>query len=58
MFVLSMGAALPLVGRSLSLAIATQLVIQTTGLLWLCVSALRTRMREEEAGDDGEGQGS
>jgi hypothetical protein len=34
-FVLSIGAGLPLAGRSLSLAIAVQLFIQTVGLLWL-----------------------
>jgi hypothetical protein len=34
-FVVSIGAGLPLAGRGLSLAIAVQLLIQTVGLLWL-----------------------
>jgi len=34
-FVVSIGSALPVVERSLSLAIAIQLFIQTVGLLWL-----------------------
>jgi hypothetical protein len=46
-FVLSLGAAIPLAGRNLSLAIAVQLFLQTAGLLWLYVPPARRRWRQE-----------
>ena len=46
-FVISIGAGLTLVPRSLSLAIAVQLGVQTVGLLWLYVPALRQRRKGE-----------
>ena len=46
-FVVSIGAALPLVGRSLSLAIAVQLLIQTVALLWLYLPVARRRWESE-----------
>jgi len=52
-FLVSIGAGLTLVPRSLSLAIAVQLGVQTVGLVWLYVPALRRRLREE--GRSGEG---
>jgi hypothetical protein len=56
-FVVSIGAALPLVDRSLSLAIAVQLFIQTVALLWLYLPVARRRWeseREERTSESGE----
>ncbi len=52
-FLVSIGAGLTLVPRSLSLAIAVQLGVQTVGLLWLYVPALRNRMKLESRPDEG-----
>jgi hypothetical protein len=52
-FLVSIGAGLTLVPRSLSLAIAVQLGVQTVGLLWLYVPALRRRLREEGRSEEG-----
>jgi hypothetical protein len=55
-FLISIGAGLLLVERSLSLGIAVQLGLQTVGLLWLYIPALRRRIREErQAREDGIG---
>ena len=47
-FIVSIGLGMVFAGRSLSLGIAVQLFIQTVGLLWLYVPALRRRLREDE----------
>jgi hypothetical protein len=52
-FLVSIGAGLVLVPRSLSLAIAVQLGLQTVGLLWLYVPALRQRMNGEGGSEEG-----
>ncbi len=53
-FLISIGGGLLFVGRSLSLGIAVQLGLQTGGLLWLYIPALRRRIRQE--GKAGEGR--
>ncbi|MEX2532093.1 MAG: hypothetical protein WD960_15115 [Gemmatimonadota bacterium] len=58
-FVVSIGAALPLIERSLSLAVAVQLFIQTVALLWLYLPVARRRweaLREEGSSDSGEAE--
>ena len=52
-FIISIGAGLPLAERSLSLAIAAQLFIQTVGLLWLYLPVASWR-----EGSGGSGSGS
>jgi hypothetical protein len=49
-FIASIGLGLVFANRNLSLGIAVQLFVQTVGLLWLYVPALRRRMREEGEG--------
>jgi hypothetical protein len=56
-FVLSLGAGLAAAERSLSGAVALLLLLQTGGLLWLYVPALRRRLREGEGGQGTEQQG-
>jgi len=46
-FVISIAAGLAVAPRSLSAGIAVQLLLQTVGLIWLYVPALRRRMRGE-----------
>lgn len=53
-FVLSIGAGIPFAERSLSLAIAIQLGLQTAGLLWLYLPVAAGRRSDE----DPEGGGS
>jgi len=62
-FIISIGAGLPLAERSLSLAIAVQLFIQTVGLLWLYLPVASWREGAEQGGDgvrreEGPGPGS
>ena len=52
-FLVSIAAGLALVPRSLSLAIAVQLAVQTLGLLWLYIPALRRRMKGEGGPEEG-----
>ncbi len=60
-FVVPILLGLAVAGRSLSLAIAIQLGLQTAGLLWLYVPPARTRWRAEreartpESGSQAEG---
>ncbi len=56
-FLVSIGGGVLFVGRSLSLGIAIQLGLQTVGLLWLYVPALRRRLREEGEGGEARGDG-
>ncbi|TVP54704.1 MAG: hypothetical protein EA351_12620 [Gemmatimonadales bacterium] len=49
-FVVSIGLGVVVAERSLSMGIAVQLFLQTVGLLWLYVPALRRRLRHEETG--------
>jgi hypothetical protein len=57
-FIISIGAGLPLAERSLSLAIAVQLFIQTVGLLWLYLPVASWREGSGSGSGSEKGQGA